>query len=314
VGLSNQEGDAISARTRQRASTVPNDARRGQHRRREISTGKALKYLILPVETVDSRAWLLLYAHAAPCTHGGMAMGIQLRWNLQAGSHDYPAGSGVCATELAVLVAGFEYRPVVDPKDAPDCFSRTIVSPTMILNDAMPHNLRQKLLTPFVTRLAYTADTSEVEAQRARFMAVEFVRRIIGRFREKQFKNRSDLADLCRCVRKSKNETIRDAGIRADLSMHFGGTPCEIAARVGNNVTACASVGSEAVVYTIACKILSDAILMGKHRVLNMADANRHLEKVKQAADQRMERQLELFCRARICATEGHRKAELCPV
>jgi hypothetical protein len=54
-----------------------------------------------------------------------------------------------------------------------------IASYAIRLNDAMPDDQRQHLLMPFVTRLAGTADTPEKEIERARYIAIQTVKRIM---------------------------------------------------------------------------------------------------------------------------------------
>jgi hypothetical protein len=60
----------------------------------------------------------------------------------------------------------------------------------------MPDGLRQELLIPFVTRLAGTADTKEVELARSKFMVIAGVNRISSLLYEKI--KRPDLAQKCR--------------------------------------------------------------------------------------------------------------------
>jgi hypothetical protein len=92
-----------------------------------------------------------------------------LSWKLKEGSHPFPGkDGGTCINEAAIVAAGFEYQPVRQVEDMPDCFSRPICKLAMQLNDAANDEERQRLL-PFVTRLA-CADAPEVEAQRAAFI------------------------------------------------------------------------------------------------------------------------------------------------
>jgi hypothetical protein len=102
-------------------------------------------------------------------------------WKLLSGSHDFPGpDGGTCINEAAIIAAGFEYRKVGIAQDCPPCFSRPIASYAISLNDKMPDALRQNLLMPFVTRLAGTADTPEVEQQRAEFIFIGLVGVIIS--------------------------------------------------------------------------------------------------------------------------------------
>jgi hypothetical protein len=92
-----------------------------------------------------------------------------LSWKLKEGSHPFPGkDGGTCINEAAIVAAGFEYQPVRQVEDMPDCFSRPICKLAMQLNDAANDEERQRLL-PFVTRLA-CADVPQVEARRAAFI------------------------------------------------------------------------------------------------------------------------------------------------
>ena len=103
-----------------------------------------------------------------------------LNWKLLPGSHEFPGSDGgTCINEAAVVAAGFEYRAVQNAKDCPLCFSRPIAAYAIGLNDSMPDDLRQELLIPFVTRLAGTADTTAKEIERASYIAIQTVRRIL---------------------------------------------------------------------------------------------------------------------------------------
>ena len=92
-----------------------------------------------------------------------------LNWRLKVGSHLFPGpDGGTCINEVALVAAGFEYRPVLNADGMPDCFSRPICAFAMRLNDLASDNNRQRLL-PYVTRLA-CADTPEVERRRAAYI------------------------------------------------------------------------------------------------------------------------------------------------
>ncbi len=99
-----------------------------------------------------------------------------LNWTLKAGSHRFPGpDGGTCINEAALVAAGFEYRPIRQAEDMPECFSRPICRYAMHLNDLVSDEERQQLL-PFVTRLA-CADIPEVERQRKRYIAFHSSRR-----------------------------------------------------------------------------------------------------------------------------------------
>lgn len=90
-----------------------------------------------------------------------------LNWKLLKGSHKFPGpDGGTCINEAAIVAAGFEYNSVKSADDCPPCFSRVLSTYAIILNDDLPDELRQMLLMPFITRLAGTADTPEIEWQR----------------------------------------------------------------------------------------------------------------------------------------------------
>lgn len=98
-----------------------------------------------------------------------------LNWNLKAGSHPFPGpDGGTCINEAAMIAAGFTYRAIETAEDMPPCFSQVISQFALILNDRMPDDQRQRLL-PYVARLAGTADTKEIEQQRATFLAMRAV-------------------------------------------------------------------------------------------------------------------------------------------
>jgi hypothetical protein len=103
-----------------------------------------------------------------------------LNWRLLVGSHKFPGpDGGTCINEAAIVAAGFEYREIKSADDCPVCFSRVIAGYALRLNDVMDNDLRQELLTPYVVRLAGTADMREIEVKRAIHIAVQTVRRIL---------------------------------------------------------------------------------------------------------------------------------------
>ena len=103
-----------------------------------------------------------------------------VNWSLKSGSHEFPGpDGGTCINEAAIVAAGFEYRMVGSADDCPPCFSRPIAAFAIMLNDTMPHGLRQELLMPFLMRLAGTADTPEVERRRYEFILFGLLREVI---------------------------------------------------------------------------------------------------------------------------------------
>ena len=102
-------------------------------------------------------------------------------FRLARGSHKQPnKGGNICVNEAAVIAAGFQYREIRDVSCLPDCFSRPVSEYAIYLNDFMMHRLRNELLVPFITRLPGTSDAPWVEAERARLIVVETVRRIVA--------------------------------------------------------------------------------------------------------------------------------------
>jgi hypothetical protein len=103
-----------------------------------------------------------------------------LNWKLLGGSHEFPGeDGGTCINEAAIVAAGFKYRKIGSADDCPACFSRPISGYCIGLNDGMPSAVRQKLLLPFVTRLAGTADTYAVENKRAKYLLTQTVKRVL---------------------------------------------------------------------------------------------------------------------------------------
>ena len=92
-----------------------------------------------------------------------------LDWKLLRGSHEFPGpDGGTCVNEAALVAAGYPYRAVYSVQDLPASFSRPIAMLALCLNDTVEDKERQKLLLPFVTRLAGSADGEAVEMERAR--------------------------------------------------------------------------------------------------------------------------------------------------
>jgi hypothetical protein len=110
------------------------------------------------------------------------------------GHKEINADGEVCVNEAAILAAGFEHRKVRQANDCPSCFSRVIAQYAIILNDRMPNNLRNELLTPFILRLAGTADRPAVELARLTFIVLQSMRKINSYF----LCQTMDYADLAR--------------------------------------------------------------------------------------------------------------------
>ena len=103
-----------------------------------------------------------------------------LNWKLLSGSHPFPGpDGGTCINEAAIVAAGFEYCSVSSADDCPPCFSRVLSAYAIVLNDNLTDDRRQSLLMPFVTRLAGTADSDEIEWQRFDYIMLGFVRMVL---------------------------------------------------------------------------------------------------------------------------------------
>ena len=130
------------------------------------------------------------------------------RFYLDAGSHEsLTPERKVCVTEAAIVAAGFEYREVKDAYSTLECFSRPLVTYAIALNDITPDSWRQTLLTPFISRLAGTADRLEVELKRARFIVLETCHRVVAAFAAEVLK-RDDLALPCKNARTVMAATV----------------------------------------------------------------------------------------------------------
>ena len=205
-----------------------------------------------------------------------------VNWKLKAGSHDFPGpDGGTCVNEAAIVAAGFKYKKVSSAGDCPPCFSRPIAAYAIKLNDSMPDDLRQELLMPFVTRLSGTSDTNENEKNRAKFMALENCRRIMSEMCI-DLLGRSDLASECRAVKtleQAENvcrNRVQPAAARAAAWAAAEAGWAARAARAG-----WAAAGGKRKYYTLATKILDEAILMGNHVELNTKEVIPRLEKAK---------------------------------
>ena len=121
-----------------------------------------------------------------------------LNWRLLSGSHDFPGpDGGTCINEAAIIAAGFEYKSVKLASDCPPCFSRVLSTYAIQLNDGMSDDQRQELLMPFVTRLAGTADSENIERQRFDCITLGLIREV---FSISLRGWRDDLADQCAAI------------------------------------------------------------------------------------------------------------------
>jgi hypothetical protein len=229
-----------------------------------------------------------------------------LIWQLERGRHNFPTHlGGTCLTEAAVIAAGFKYRRISFPSDAPCSFSRALVMYAIGLNDAMPDYVRQRYLTPFVIRLAGTSDTREVESKRADFMFLENVRRFYPKICREV--HRPYLIEKCRLVKDihearsialELREFCNDQNLAA-LSELCSEDVCtaeciEISTIIKPSFVAGAAVKTvtrfadyfrrKSVIYGVACTILRDAILLGRHQQLDVKVALDRLRKTMEGA------------------------------
>ena len=180
-----------------------------------------------------------------------------INWKLKKGSHDFPGPEGgTCINEAAIVAAGFEYRSVSSASDCPPCFSRPIAQYAISLNDAMPDDVRQKLLMPFVVRLSGTADKPEVEMARVEFMVIETVRRILP------------LLDYPEHIKEKCRQVTDIPAARA-------------AARAAAAAARAAAAADGADIWTIATEILDGAIRLGNQP--SEMDATLVCERMEQA-------------------------------
>ena len=132
--------------------------------------------------------------------------GRMLNWKILRGSHEFPGpDGGTCVNEAAIVAAGYPYTPVRRIDDCPASFSRPLALYAMCLNEIVLNDaLRQELLMPFVTRLAGSADTIEVDMERVAVI----LRRTVAEILPEAFEwaGRTREARRCRQV-----VTIQDA-------------------------------------------------------------------------------------------------------
>jgi hypothetical protein len=129
-----------------------------------------------------------------------------LNWKILRGSHEFPGpDGGTCINEAAIIAAGYPYRPVRRIDDCPPSFSRPLALYAMCLNEiVLGDDFRQELLLPFVSRLAGSADSLEVEMARVGLIIQRTVATILPEALERAGCDRD--ARRCRAA-----GTIRDA-------------------------------------------------------------------------------------------------------
>jgi hypothetical protein len=222
-----------------------------------------------------------------------------LNWKLLEGSHDFPGpDGGTCINEAAIVAAGFKYRRIGDADECPKCFSPPIAAYALGLNDDMPDNARQGLL-PFVMRLAGTADRRAIEQKRIEFIWVETMHRIIGPLAKRARCLYSGLWEYCieakdleDVSRVGRSMMIVDGNLRLAAAYAAGCVGDTWEDRVERMYYAadCAQSCAESVraiprrkVWNAALTILDEAIMLGKHKVIEPELAIPRLEAAKRS-------------------------------
>ena len=237
-----------------------------------------------------------------------------LNWKLLKGSHKFPGpDGGTCINEAAIIAAGFEYKRVGVIDDCPPCFSKVISRYALDLNDQMPDRVRQKLLLPFVTRLAGTASTKEIEQKRVELIVVRTIKEILP-----ATLMAAGLADhALKCEQATDFKTAAAAANAANAAAYAASASAAAAAASASaayaaanaanaaayaasasapaaSASASASAAARAVVYaaaaaeskvwTIAISILNEAINLGKSEPIEIGLAVDRLNKAKELA------------------------------
>jgi hypothetical protein len=178
----------------------------------------------------------------------------------------------MCVNEAAIVAAGFKYRPVHTADDCPKSFSRVIAKYAICLNEAMSDNLRQELLLPFVTRLAGSADTKRVEAQRREYITIQTVNRILPIGCRGSLLSRREVTQQCEAARTLDEARSAMRHLRA-VSVQNGKISVKCAAAFNAPPSGLSAVwiaysvhGNEDLirrVYEIAAEILDGALRIG---------------------------------------------------
>jgi hypothetical protein len=181
----------------------------------------------------------------------------------------------------------------------------------------MPDDLRQELLLPFVTRLAGTADSSDIEIARMRLIALRIIRDLLPvRLRwsglidhARRCEQVADLDTAVRHVAFDHGDPSTDertaaataigcveiagrfaADIAADAAFDVPAPTAAMAvAVVIDDLRAAAPYISDRQIFTIAASILDEAIRLGKQaEPIETALVIRRMEKMKQRALERV--------------------------
>lgn len=208
-----------------------------------------------------------------------------LTWKLRRGSHEFPGpDGGTCINEAAVVAAGLEYRTIASPDDCPPCFSRPIAEYALCLNDSMPSYIRQKLLTPFVLRLAGTADSEKIEIQREQLIIFATLKYIVPTVFQ-EWRDRTVFEDYLqnKAAKEISEEKVAKARQTEYLLCYCTDRwLIEDAQDASNLAAAIASVLRRPMpVYKQCVAILDRAILLGNHHELAAPVAIKRMTKAR---------------------------------
>lgn len=199
-------------------------------------------------------------------------------WTLKVGSHEFPGpDGGTCINEAAIVAGGFAYRKIESVEDMPDCTSRVIAAYALALNDNAPDVERQKLMV-FVTRILGTADTPAVERQRAEFIAIQTVKRILPPvLRAVSLKSR---ADQCAGVQTlAQARAAADAAAAYAAAAHAADAAYAAAAHAAYAARAAAHAAAHADAFPEALQILDGAMKIGRQpEPLDVAEVHRRMQ------------------------------------
>ncbi|WP_158804943.1 hypothetical protein [Acidisoma sp. L85] len=223
-----------------------------------------------------------------------------VNWKLLPGSHEFPGpDGGTCINEAAAVAAGFSYRKIDQPDDCPPCFSRILAGYEIELNDGITDDdMRQKMLMPFVVRMAGTAAVEAVERRRADHMMVEYVRRILSFVHAadgyydiavqcQAVAGTSDCFDLLNSLKSESEMTAVICKLYDDFPTLFADTSTTEFSAMGVGM-AINTTGWytqwDKVIFAIACQTFGEAIALGNHATLDAEVAVERLEAAMQDA------------------------------
>ena len=201
-----------------------------------------------------------------------------LNWKLLKGSHDFPGpDGGTCINEAALVVDGFEYRSVHGVADLPLCFSRPIAAFAIQLNDRFSNADRQRLV-PFVTRLAGSADTQEVEFQRVQLIVLRTTKEIVAPLYD-LIGLKEQAESLRSCDWGNCQERLRNAADAAAYAAKYAAAYAAYAADAADAAAYAAHI------VTTQLSILDEALSIGKQaEPIEIAVIKERVQKAKELA------------------------------